>query len=89
MLKNMKICSNFAVGGHFWHQWTIYPSPPSPDSVLDTSPPSDSVTLSGTENHPRKQVPPTKTFVKKPCQTVPQGQYNLSGLKFHVFPPPP
>ena len=54
MLKTPnKICSNFAVRGHFWPQWTIFQSPPpichltpslmrvlpSSDSVPDASPP--------------------------------------------------
>ena len=51
---NIKICFNFAGGGHFWPQWTIFPSPPH----LTPSP-------MGTENRPRKQVPFTKNFVKK------------------------
>ena len=39
---NTKICSNFAVGVHYWPQQTIFPNPPSSDSVPDVrAPPSD------------------------------------------------
>ena len=61
MLKNTKICSNFAVGGHFWPQRTIFPSPPSSDSVPNVNPPSDSIPES---------KPPPKKIVKNPEQHV-------------------
>ena len=57
MLKTPKFCSNFAVGKHFWPQWTICPSPPSPH--LTPSP-------TGTEDYPKSKCP-TKNFVKQPC----------------------
>ena len=36
---NTKICSNFAVGVHYWPQQTIFPNPPSSDSVPNVRPP--------------------------------------------------
>ena len=64
MLKNTKICSNFAVGT-FWPQHTIFPSPPSSDSVLDAIPPSDSVPDGDRKSSP-KASPPPKILLKNP-----------------------
>ena len=65
---NTKICSNFAVGGHFWPQRTIFPSfPHLTQSSTRVLPPHLTPSLMGTENHPRKQVSPHQKFCKKPC----------------------
>ena len=58
-LKTQKNCSNFAVGA-FLASANIFPSPPSSDSVSDTSPPPH-LTPSL-----KASPPPTKNFVKNP-----------------------
>ena len=54
------------IKGHFWPQRTIFPSPPSSNSVPDTSSPLIwPRPQRGPKSCPRKQAPPsTKNFVK-------------------------
>ena len=61
------MCSNFAVGGHFWLQRTIFLSPSSSDSVPDAGSPHLTPSPRGTENHPQKQVSPSKILCKNQC----------------------
>ena len=64
MLKNTKICSNFAVGGHFWPQRTIFLSPPM------WVPPSDSVPNRDRKIVPKSKFPPKKKICEKTLVSI-------------------
>ena len=64
--KTPKFALNFAVGGHFWPQWTIFSNSPSSDSMMRISP----IWLRPDGHRkivPKIKSPLTKNFVKKPC----------------------
>ena len=75
MLKTPNICYNFTVGEHFWPQQTIFPSPPSSDSVPDASPPSDSIPDSDRKSSP-KASPLPKILWKNPACHIRYGLCN-------------